>query len=214
MMLKTQASDRYFFTGSAIFFILCNFIGFYSSTTQRLETGPIPVHVIVHGVSFAFWILMYGVQAMLISAKQQHLHKKIGLFSGLVLVMVFLTGIYTIYKLSLVLGIPLIEGYSDILLISMSITFAILGLIKKGDLFKHKRYMFYATLLLSTAGITRTVNLIIGGFGIEKSYFIEMYYGFAFMPTVLLLIYDACIYKRVILFDIIVFLLFVAVMLI
>ena len=115
----------------------------------------------MHGISFSLWVLLYGVQAALISSKYQKLHRKLGLFGGLILATVFLTGFYTTFLF------PLANKFQSTLYLSTTVALAIIGLITRGNLFQHKRYIFYATLAMSSAGISRATD-ILSGFGVDK----------------------------------------------
>ncbi len=92
--------EHRFFIGAAIFFPLITILGFIPNYIFALPYKPqamTPI-VAVHAASITLWIVLFSVQAALISAKRVRLHMTLGLASiGLAVVMTvsgFLTGYY------------------------------------------------------------------------------------------------------------------------
>ncbi len=80
--MNAQQSDRYFFTGLAIWAFLLTAIGFSPTFYLRpAEQAPLPFYIILHGVPASIWVLFFLLQANLISAQQRKLHATLGLLS-------------------------------------------------------------------------------------------------------------------------------------
>jgi hypothetical protein len=159
-------SERKFYTGMAIAILISVLIGFARSFFLRpLFPGhPSPPEPIfyVHGVIFTSWILLFMVQVSLIAKGRPDLHRKIGPFGGvLVIVMVvigLLSALHAGSRASGFVGIPvpplqfMAVPFFDMILFA---TFISMAFLRRHKLQSHKRWMLLATLNLITAAIAR-----------------------------------------------------------
>jgi len=75
-----RTAERVFYTGMALLLCVCVYIGF-SPTYFRagLLRAPLPSPILhIHGAVFTLWMLLFVVQAALISAKRVHWHRSLG----------------------------------------------------------------------------------------------------------------------------------------
>jgi hypothetical protein len=82
--------EHKFFIAAAIFFPLITILGFVPNYIFPLPYKPPPITpiVAVHSVAMSLWIVLFSLQAALISAKKVRLHMTLGLASiGLAVVM-------------------------------------------------------------------------------------------------------------------------------
>jgi hypothetical protein len=87
------SSERRFFLGMAIALAICTFAGFARSYYLMEYTGAtdLPAMVHVHGLLFTAWVLLFGLQASLISARRHDIHMVTGSVGiGLAAVMIVL----------------------------------------------------------------------------------------------------------------------------
>lgn len=86
--LARRSRGRLFFVAIAVLMLVVVALGFGKSFFLRpvFIDQPLPVYLIVHGVTMTAWFLLFLVQATLVSAKRTDLHKKLGLL-GLALAM-------------------------------------------------------------------------------------------------------------------------------
>ncbi len=190
-----STSDRIFFTGTALFFLLTNVIGFTSTVNSRIASdGSMAGHIYIHGICAGIWILLYLVQCLLIAGNRKRWHRSLGKAGGIVLAAVLISGFYVAFKVPSLYG-PLeessmIQPGRDFAMILMSVIFAILGIRFRHTFYVHKRLMMFATLLLSSAGIARTLGAI--GLGGNIPFIIST----LFLPVVALIIYDWFTYRK------------------
>jgi hypothetical protein len=91
---STRASShtaRYFFVGMAILFPIITVIGFTPSY-QAMSAGTLSPHWVVHihGALMTSWLLVFLTQAILAAKGNFKFHRKLGLFSVVLGVLVWL----------------------------------------------------------------------------------------------------------------------------
>jgi hypothetical protein len=78
-----RTAERVFYSGMALLLCVCVFIGF-SPTYFRagMLSAPLPSPILhVHGAVFTLWMLLFTVQAALISAKRVKWHRSLGIIA-------------------------------------------------------------------------------------------------------------------------------------
>jgi hypothetical protein len=75
-----RTAERFFYTGMAILLCVCVFIGFSPTYFQAgLLRAPLPSPILhIHGAAFTLWMLLFVVQATLISARRVRWHRSLG----------------------------------------------------------------------------------------------------------------------------------------
>lgn len=71
-------SEHIFFKSSAIWYVLIVFWGFAPSfylLKLYKDAEPLPLPLVVHGIVFTIWILLYAIQVFLIQYQNYRLHK-------------------------------------------------------------------------------------------------------------------------------------------
>jgi hypothetical protein len=72
--------ERIFYSGMSILLCVCVYIGFSPTYFQAgLMRAPLPSPILhIHGAIFTLWMLLFTVQATLISARRVSLHRSLG----------------------------------------------------------------------------------------------------------------------------------------
>jgi hypothetical protein len=152
----------YFFAVMAFIFIVFAVVGF-GQGYQFVYTRQINLHwfVHVHGALLTAWFLIFFTQSILAIKGNFKLHRKLGQFSVVLGVLVFISmGIVTFRTL---IGYPMHKDISWANVMFLSLTMSLFGLFftwgivlrKNGA--AHKRLLFLATLVLISAGFNRVL---------------------------------------------------------
>ena len=186
--MKRKNKDRYFFTSLAIWFSIITLLGFLSTFYIPDSNRNLDFYLNFHGFIFSFWILFYFIQNILISIKNPSLHMKLGFFGLGLSVIIFLSGVYTSFMQTSVSVSVIGDNFAYI---CTYLIFVLLGIKNRKKLIKHKRYMVFATTILTSAAVAR-INV----FGISGRQVI-VYYFLMFLPIILLFVYDLLIKKKI-----------------
>ncbi len=158
-----RRNDRSFYTVMAAAIVLTVFIGFAPSFYLRgmFEAKPLSPLLILHGILFTSWILLFLVQVRLVAAQRTDIHRKLGVAAAMLAVVMPVVGAVAAITSAkngftptngppplVFLMIPL----ADMILFS---TLTALGLYfrRRNDI--HKRLMLLATLAILTPAIAR-----------------------------------------------------------
>ena len=193
---KAKLTDRSFFVITAVFFLLVNIIGFSHSINSKIaKEGALHSHVYMHGIFASIWVLLYFVQTVLISSKNQKLHIQLGKLGLVILILVLLSGFYAAFMVPVIYEAkpPYVQAPRDFSAIILVVILGALGLKYKNNAFVHKRMMMICTLLLSSAGIARTMI----AFGVIGSFGPFIIISSLFLPVIAMMIYDYITYKKV-----------------
>ena len=197
--MKSRAEHN-FFTASGIWYLLTVFWGFAPSfyLSKYFENPePLPKHLIIHGVVFTIWTLLYVVQVFLIRYKNFRVHQVLGIFGLCILILMIPTGIFpSIYKVYA--GTTTIDaaGHNVFRLTSGYILFA-LAFINRKKAFVHKRLMLGGMVMMMSATIFR----ISFDFNMQESQLFNK--GLQVLPAIMLFTFDLVRYKKVVLVDLI-----------
>ncbi len=197
--MKSRAEHN-FFTASGIWYLLTVFWGFAPSfylSNYFENPEPLPKHLIIHGVVFTIWTLLYVVQVFLIRYKNFRVHQVLGIFGLCILILMIPTGIFpSIYKVYA--GTTTIDaaGHNVFRLTSGYILFA-LAFINRKKAFLHKRLMLGGMVMMMSAAIFR----ISFDFNMQDSQIFNK--GLQVLPAIMLFTFDLVRYKKVVLVDLI-----------
>jgi hypothetical protein len=166
--------DRVFYGGMAVALGATVFAGFAPSyylrfftggPTATLSGGPFTVLVHAHGALFTAWVLLFVVQAALISARRVAVHRRLGVAGAVLAAAMIVAGtmvaIATAARGSAPAGIDplafLVIPLFDMVLFA---TFITLALLKRRDKETHKRLMLLAYISIVVAGVARLPGVL------------------------------------------------------
>jgi hypothetical protein len=155
--------EHRFFLAVAVLFPLITFIGFAPSYFLRPVFRPDPMPsllVHVHGLVMTLWVVLFSVQATLISAKRIKLHMTLGLSSIVLVAAIVVTGAMTAVAAGgRGSGFP---GYDPLVFMNVPFTgvfiFAILfaaAIYYRKNPANHKRLLLVTVLILLSPSISR-----------------------------------------------------------
>jgi hypothetical protein len=152
-------SDRWLYIGISVAVLCAIMIGFGPSFYLRPGTMPtLPPRVVLHGLLFSSWVVLFLVQATLVAVGKRKLHRRLGVaVAGLAAVMVV-----TAPPMAVALarrGLPPGEPLEFLLVILTDlILFGVLvsaGLYHRRGRETHKRLMVLAMVSMLPPGISR-----------------------------------------------------------
>lgn len=193
-------SEGFFFKCSAIWYVLTVFWGFAPSFYLLKfyeDAKPLSRPLILHGIVFSIWVLLYALQVFLIGSKRYGLHKRLGIFGLLVMILMVPSGMFpVVYKAHA--GLVGIDdaGHNVFRLFSGYVLFA-LALVYRKKGFLHKRFILGCMVMLMSAAIFR-ISL---DFGMENNQVFNK--GFQVLPAMCLFIIDVVNYKKAVWIDLI-----------
>ena len=157
-----RRAERIFYTAMSVLILITVFAGFSRTWFLRpyFQTQPLLPLLIVHGIIFSGWIVLFLTQTVLVAAKRTRLHVRLGIAGGLLASLMLVIGTYTslvrakgpspipdVNPLSF-LTIPL----GDMLLFGILVGTA-LYFRRRAD--THKRLMLLATIAILPAAVAR-----------------------------------------------------------
>jgi len=197
-MTQKAHPDRYFFTATAIWYVLTVFWGFAPSfylSSFVDDPNELPVHLIVHGFVFTAWVLLYLVQTLLVATRRVHLHRSLGVLGLFLMLGMIPTGIFpSIYKVYANTSSIDGGGHNVFRLMCGYIFFALAFYYRKRP-FLHKRFMLACMVMLMSAAIFR----LSFDLGLESSQVFNK--GMQVFPAVALFVYDLVRQRRVVWVD-------------
>ncbi len=152
--LSIRAEHR-FYTGMSITILITVFLGFFQSFYFRplFPENPAASYpmVFVHGTIFSLWVILFMVQTLLIKNNRTNLHRRLGLFAGILAIIIVIQGldlaVYAVKtgRVDARFGgpLPFILPITDIILFSW---FVVLGIINRHKPQTHKRWILLATI--------------------------------------------------------------------
>lgn len=187
-------NERFFFSSIAIWFLIITILGFYTSFYFPDSEIKLRYHIIIHGIIFSCWILLFLTQTVLISSKRVNWHFKLGWLGFLLSFVIFFSGVYTsIMKTPMYLN----EVGNNLSYIITFLIFVLLGIKYKSKPYLHKRCLVFATVMLTSAAVAR-IKL----FGIDFGGNNLAYYVVMFLPILALFAYDLGSIKKKLKIDI------------
>ncbi|TRX56343.1 hypothetical protein [Thalassomonas sp. M1454] len=155
--------DQLFFTrlsaGISVFIVFCFALHAYKGFVD-IATTPIWVHL--HGFVFIAWLLLFVVQNYLILQGKLVFHRKMGRAGCFLLVLMFISGIYTtITAVSLGRVPPLFDNAYFLALGLIDITsffcIVLFSVYQRADTHAHRRWMLVATIILMEPALGRVL---------------------------------------------------------
>jgi hypothetical protein len=189
---------RYFFVGMACLFPLIVMAGFVPEYLAMTAPGHKVNFVLnVHGAIMGSWLFVFLSQTVLAAKGNFTFHRKLGLISVLVGILVLLNLVFSSIYAKILYSSPLedVMTWEMFLLQSYIITlFALLftwGILARKHAARHKRLLLMATVILLQAAVDR-ISFLPGLYATSYNQFI--YLDALFIP---LFIYDFLTVKRI-----------------
>ena len=193
-------SEKNFFAATAIWYLLTVFWGFAPSFYLLSffdSSEDLPMHLVIHGIIFSIWTLFYVLQVFLIRSKNYNLHRSLGIFGLLVMILMIPTGIFpSIYKVYAGTTSVDAAGHNVFRLTSVYIFFAFAFVYRKKP-FYHKRLILACMIMLIGAAVFR----ISFDFGLQESQLFNK--GIQVLPALVLFTLDFFRFKKAILLDLV-----------
>lgn len=197
----TRSRQRRFFVGVAVVVAVTVFIGFaptyYLRGLFRVESLSLRVHL--HGILFTAWILLFLVQSCLVSARRTDLHRRLGVFAGLLVVPMLVSGVtvalaWARSESSVAVGALARESRLVVMVIPLAsvLLFASLagiGLYMRRRPDVHKRLMLLATIALLPPALGRIPILAANG--------PAAFFGVTLLFVLSIVVYDYWTWRRV-----------------
>lgn len=185
---RTRAApraERLFFTLAAIWFVALPLVGFGPTFYFRRIPEPLPTHQIVHGVLFSAWVLLFLVQALLITTRHIRWHMSLGMASVVVLILMIPAGFHVVL-VKAASGLKTIDAAGgNLTALTIGFVLAFAGLACRRRPFVHKRLMLFATLMLTLAAADRVSSI----FGLDDVRLFRKV--LAVVPAAALVVFDA-----------------------
>lgn len=164
------STDRKFFTGAALVAAFIVAVGFAPTFYLRpASLGPLDPLLVVHGMIFTSWMLLFIAQTSLIAADRRDLHRKLGVFGMLLAVAIPILGLAAAIH-SLRLGHVPVPGLDPRQFFALPVQsmvnfsiFATCALLMRRDVQTHKRLMVLAVFSMLGAALARWP--VIGPYG-------------------------------------------------
>lgn len=155
--------ERRFFTGISIALAAVVFAGFAPSYFLKVHFGAAPLSPVihVHGILFTAWIGLLIAQSSLIAAGRVSLHRKLGIASVVLAVMLVASGAMLIYGLGKkeIPGVPhdMILGFAGLAFVTLLLFPSLIGaaLLFRRKAGAHKRLMVLGTIVMVGAAVHR-----------------------------------------------------------
>jgi hypothetical protein len=191
----TPRQDRVFFSLAGAWFVALTFIGFSSTFYLRALPEPLPTHQIVHGVVYSAWMVLFAVQALLISTRRVVWHGRLGRAAVVLLIVMIPVGFHVVL-VKTAAGLKSIdEAGFNLTTLTLGFAFAFAGISNRRRPLVHKRLMLFATLVLTVAAADRVALLLeLDGVRIFRKLL-------AVVPAIALVAYDTWFRRRALLLD-------------
>jgi uncharacterized membrane protein YozB (DUF420 family) len=190
------AHDRLFYGGMAVALAATTLGGFASTYYVRffdggpratISGGPFTSLVHLHGALFTAWVALVLVQTTLISTRRVAVHRKLGVFGGVLGAAMIVVGTFTAIAMARRGGAPPGIGPIEFLAVPLfdMVMFALFltgALVWRRDKETHKRLMLLAYASILAAPIARLPGVLpLGPLG---------FYGLAFLVVIAGVLYD------------------------
>jgi hypothetical protein len=162
------SNDRRFFLAMSIAIALVVFVGFAPTFYLRAyyHAEPLPSVFAIHGAVFSAWVVLFVVQAALVSARRTDIHRKLGVAGGVLAVLMLAMG----YQAAIAAarrgfstpGLPPPLVFLAVPMFDLVVFAALVGaaLWYRRNPATHKRLMLLAMLAVITAAIARLPGVL------------------------------------------------------
>jgi hypothetical protein len=167
-----KARFSFFFVASAVMTLIV-FLGFLPSFYLRpqFRPGPLPAHLIVHGLIMTSWQLLFLAQTSLVAVRRTDLHRKLGLVGAGLAVAVVVAGVFASLRLPAeyaAKGIELPFPVSNLAIgnlfgFALFAGFVAAAIWRRRDTGSHRRLIYWACVVTMGPAVTpfRTLGSII-----------------------------------------------------
>lgn len=187
----SQTNDRYFFAACAIWIVLVSFAGFFDTLYFRsafeADYGPISNSLLLHGVIYSAWVVLFAIQVSMIRASRVQIHMAIGLAAILLLICMLLSGWYVVLEKAIAGQKSIDEAGYNLAQIGTGIVLAFIGIANYNRPAIHKRLMLAAAVFLTVAASGRALYNV--GFMISEYFEVARPIGkiFVALPLIALM---------------------------
>ena len=182
--------DRVFFSTVGLWIVVLTFVGFSPTFYLRALPERLPTHQIVHGIVYSTWVVLFLVQALLISAHRARWHAALGAASAVLLTLMIPVGFHVVL-VKTAAGLKSVdEAGFNLTELTLGFTFAFAGLANRRRPFVHKRLMLFATMMLTVAAADRVAIVL----GLEELRLFRKLLASA--PGIALVSYDTLLLRR------------------
>ena len=200
-MLAPRDGDRAFFTACAVWFLLSALAGFFDTFYFRQHFadhyGPISSSLLVHGLVFTGWVVLFAVQVSLIRFGRVSIHMGLGVASLVLLVVMFVSGWYVVLEKTIDGRKSIDEGGFNLTQIGAGVFLALVGIANFKRPSVHKRLMLAAATFLTVAASGRALESLGFVLGWEFEVAKPLRKSFIAAPLIGLILYDAVRLRRV-----------------
>jgi hypothetical protein len=160
---RVRIWERAFYVSMSVAMVLTVFAGFARTYYLKayFDNQPLRPIVLVHGLLFTLWPILFLVQSLLIANKQMGIHRRLGFAGGVLMVLMFFVGSATAIS-SAARGHTPPGGPPPLvfLVIPLGDMLLVPGLVAVGIYYRrrpdvHKRLMLLATIAMLPAAIAR-----------------------------------------------------------
>ena len=96
MLESKPRADRWFFGFAGLWFVALTLVGFSPTFHCHSNPVPLPFHLIIHGVLYSTWILVFLCQTQLIATRRTAWQRRFGAISVLLLILMIPVGFYVV----------------------------------------------------------------------------------------------------------------------
>lgn len=192
--------ERNFFSATGIWYLLIVFAGFAPSfylLNLYEDHEPVAKHLILHGIVHTIWVVLYAVQVFLIRGRNYRLHKALGIFGLIVMILMVPTGMFPVIYKVYSGGTTIDGGGHNVFRFFFCYLFFFIAFFYRKKPFIHKRFMLACMNMLMGAAIFR-VSMDLGL--MDNQLFNK---GMQIFPAVALCVVDIAKYRRIVLIDLV-----------
>ncbi|HVY63867.1 MAG TPA: hypothetical protein VHH11_03515 [Gammaproteobacteria bacterium] len=185
--------DRWFFSGMATLLVAVIFAGFVPSFFLRdAALPPLTTAQLLHGVAGTAWLLVFAVQAWLVTAGRRDWHRRLGVLGAVIGALFVLSGVAVIAAVERghvfdTLGTFAAHAYANGAPTAAFGALVAAGVWQRRAPARHKRFMLLAGIALLPPGTGR----LFGHLGLA-SWNVPVYLCVLFVNA----LYDVCVWRR------------------
>ncbi len=162
-IITVRRRERLFYMGMALAILLTVFAGFSRSYFLKAQFGTPPLSLLLHlhGLVFTSWVLLFLAQTTLVAARRADIHRRLGVFGGVLAALVLILGTATAI-IRVKGGSAPVPGVPPLAFLAIPLFDMLLFAILVGAAFYyrhradvHKRLMTLGTIALLSAPIAR-----------------------------------------------------------
>ncbi|HKP38330.1 MAG TPA: hypothetical protein VJT71_15835 [Pyrinomonadaceae bacterium] len=159
---QSKMRERIFYTGMAVAVLITVFFGFSRTFYLRpyFQTQPLIKLLIVHGVVFSSWLVLFIVQTSLVAARRIRTHMSLGIAGGVIASLMVIIG--TVTAIVRAKGPSPIPGVNPLSFLTIPLGDMLIFAILVGSAFyfrrradTHKRLMLLASISILPAAVAR-----------------------------------------------------------